>query len=47
MKILRTLLNAGFVTMIMLKMMFKYEIITLSLEKIEALHIEIVISNLN
>ena len=47
MKILRTLLNAGSITMIMLIIMLKKEIIDISLENIEALHLEIVLSILN
>ena len=39
---MKNLLNAGFETMIMLTMMLKKEIIVISLENIEALHIEIV-----
>ena len=45
-EILRTPLNVGSVIMIIL-MMLKWEIIVISLENIEALHIEIVISILN
>ena len=37
----------GFVLMIILIMMFKCEIIVISLEKIEALHMDIAISILN
>ena len=39
---MKNLLNAGFEIMIMLTMMLKKEIIVISLEYIEALHIEIV-----
>ena len=46
-KILKTLLNAGFVIIIMLTMMLKEEIIIKSLESLEAQHIETVISRLN
>ena len=47
MEILKIILNVGSVTVIMLIMMLKEEIIVLSLEDIEALHIEIAISILN
>ena len=46
-KILRTLLNAGYVIMIILKAMLKQEIIVISLENLEVLHKEIGISILN
>ena len=44
---LRTLLNAGSVIMIVLMVMLKQEIIVISLENVEVLHIEIIISILN
>ena len=44
MAILRTPLNVGFVILIVLILMFKLEIIFISLEYTEALHREIVIS---
>ena len=47
MKILITLLNFRSVAMITLVMMLKYEIIVISLEDLEALYLEIVISILN
>ena len=47
MKNLRILLNVRSVTMIMLIMMLKREIIVISLKNIESLHLEIVISILN
>ena len=47
MKILKTLINVGFVLIFMLRVMLKYEIIVISLENIEALHKEIVIPMLN
>ena len=43
----RTLLNVGSVIMFMLMVMLKEESIVISLEHIEALHVEIVISMLN
>ena len=42
MKILKILLNVGSVTMIMLIILLKKDIIVISLEKIQVLHIEIV-----
>ena len=45
--ILGTLLNLGFVIITMFMVMLKQEIIVISLENVEALHIEIVISTLN
>ena len=42
-----TLLNVEYVIMLMLMMMLKQEIIVTSLENIEDLHTEIVISRLN
>ena len=47
MKILRTLLNDEFVIMIILIMMLKQEINVISLENIEVLHIETVLSILS
>ena len=47
MKILRTLLNFEFVIMIILIMMLKQEINVISLENIEVLHIETVVSILS
>ena len=47
MKILKTLINVGFVLIFMLRVMLKYEIIVISLENIEALHKEIVMPMLN
>ena len=47
MKILRTLLNVEFVIMIILIMMLKQEINVISLENIEVLHIETVLSILS
>ena len=47
MKILKTLMNVGFVLIFMLRVMLKYEIIVISLENIEALHKEIVMPMLN
>ena len=47
MKILRTLLNVEFVIMIILIMMLKQEINVISLENIEVLHIETVVSTLS
>ena len=47
MKILRTLLNVEFVIMIILIMMLKQEINVISLENIEVLHIETVVSILS
>ena len=47
MKVLRTQLNNGSVVMIVLLVMLKKEIIVISLENIEVLCIEIVISMLN
>ena len=47
MKILRTLLNVEFVIMIILIMMLKQEIIVISFENIEVLHIETVVSILS
>ena len=47
MRILRILINVAFVAMIMMIMMLKLEIIVISLENIETLHIEIIISILN
>ena len=47
MKILRTLLNDEFVIMIILIMMLKQEINVISLENIEVLHIETVVSILS
>ena len=47
MKILKTLINVGFVFIFMLRVMLKYEIIVISLENIEALHKEIVMPMLN
>ena len=43
----KTLLNFGFLIMLMFKVVSKQEIIIISLENIEVLCIEIVISNLN
>ena len=45
-KIVRALLNVGFVIMVMLMVMLKQKIIIISLENREALHIETVISRL-
>ena len=47
MKILRTPLNVEFVIMIILIMMLKQEINVISLENIEVLHIETVVSILS
>ena len=47
MKILINLLHAEFVIMSILMLMLKKEVIVISLENIEALYIEIVISKLN
>ena len=47
MKILKTLINVEFAIMFMLMMTLKKEIFFISLENIEYLHIEIVISNSN
>ena len=47
MKVLITLLNVGFVMMIMLMVMLKYEITVISLENIEGLHRETVITKLH
>ena len=46
-KILRTLLNVGSAIMIILMVMLKEEIIAISLENVEVLHIQIEISMLN
>ena len=46
-EILKTLGNAGFTIMIMLMVMLKKEIMVTSLENIEDMRIEIVISRLN
>ena len=43
----KTILNFGFLIMLMFKVVSKQEIIIISLENIEVLCIEIVISNLN
>ena len=47
MKILKTLINVEFAIMFMLMMTLKKEIFFISLENIEYLHIEIVISKSN
>ena len=47
MKILRALLNVGSMIIFMLMVMLKEEIIVISLENIEAQHVEIVVSTRN
>ena len=47
MKTLKTVITVGLAIVSMLMVMLKYEIIVISLENIETLRIEIVISRLN
>ena len=47
MKILRALLNVGSMIILMLMVMLKEDIIVISLENIEAQHVEIVVSTRN